>query len=70
MKRRGFLVLIPAIPAGFKAAVLAVVKGQVPLGPGYEQWEIWSLNEYYRPHPDIVVVSHDVWRLLKEETGG
>ncbi len=31
MKRRGFLALLPLVPAGFKAAVLAVMEAQVPV---------------------------------------
>ena len=39
MKRRGFLALLPLVPAGFKAAVLAVVEAQVPV-----EIEIWGIN--------------------------
>ena len=39
MKRRGFLARLPALPAGFKAAVRAVVEAQVPVEP-----EFWGIN--------------------------
>ena len=39
MRRRGFLALLPALPAGFKAAVRVVVEAQVPVGP-----EVWGIN--------------------------
>ena len=42
MKRRGFLALLPVLPAGFKAAVRVVVEAQVPVGP--EMWVPYQLS--------------------------
>ena len=63
MKRRGFLALLPALPAGFKAAVLAVMEAQVPV-----ELEIWGINVVHDVHVNALLTRISLAYINEAET--